>query len=265
MLKEVEAIVRKAARIMLEGSAGGVEQKTGHANFVTEADKRTQDILERELTALLPGSSLYGEEKENRALGPGLTWVVDPIDGTHNFIRGMNHSAVSVALAEGYRLRLGVVYDPFRREMFTARAGKGTRKNGRPVRCADVPFEKGLVLFGTSPYVPALLGRTFRAAEELMRRAADVRRSGSAALDLAYIACGRADVFYEYSLSPWDYAAGKLLVEEAGGVFRLLDADNARLDFTKPAAVFAASPACAGKAAETVERWFREIEEAVGC
>jgi len=265
MLKHVEAIVRKVSRVMLEGGAGGVSQKEGHANFVTEADKRTQDLLERELTALLPGSVLYGEEKENRALGPGLTWVVDPIDGTYNFMRGMNHSAISVALAEDYQLLLGLVFDPFRGEMFTARAGKGTRRNGEPVRCAEVPFGRALALFGTSPYESGLVRPTFRAAEELMRKAADIRRSGSAALDLAYLACGRADIFFEYSLSPWDYAAGKILVAEAGGVFRLLDADNARLDFTKPAAVFAASKACAEQAEEIVSRWFRAGGEVQEC
>lgn len=248
MRTQIAAIMKSAAAIMLNSRPQCITMKEGHANFVTETDRRTQDLLQAALFQLLPGSVLYGEEQENAPLSDGPTWVVDPIDGTLNYIRGLHHSAISVALCENRQLKVAAVYDPYREELFWAQAGRGASLNGQKIACTDTPYERALCFFGTSPYEPALVDATFRTVRTLMAQTADVRRFGSAALDLAYLATGRADIFFEYSLSPWDYAAGKLLAEEAGGVFSLMNLRNDMLDFSKPAAVFAANPACAAQA-----------------
>lgn len=252
MLRQMEGIMKSAAAIMLKSRPDGITSKEGHANFVTEADRRTQDFLQEALFGLLPGSLLFGEEKDNEPLGDSPTWVVDPIDGTLNYIRGLAHSAISVAFCENRQLKLAAVYNPYRDELFTAQAGQGARLNGQRISCADTPYARSLCLFGTSPYRSDLVEATFKTVRRLMTETADVRRFGSAALDLAYLAAGRADIFFEYSLSPWDYAAGKLLVLEAGGVFSLPDLRDDILDFSRPAAVFAANPVCAEQALAAV-------------
>ncbi|HHT08120.1 MAG: inositol monophosphatase family protein [Christensenellales bacterium] len=244
MLHQLENIIKEAAQIMVNKTPEGIITKEGHANFVTEADQATQDFLQEKLLALLPGSVLFGEEKENEPLTNAPTWVVDPIDGTLNYIHGLKHSAVSIALVRDKQVQLACIYNPYRDELFTAQLGKGAWLNGQPIRCSDTPFERALVFYGTSPYNASLVDATFRAVASLMKKTADIRRFGSAVLDLAYIACGRADLFFEYSLSPWDYAAGKLVVTEAGGVFKTLNFTGDALDFSAPAAVFVSNPAC---------------------
>ncbi|MDI9520920.1 MAG: inositol monophosphatase family protein [Bacillota bacterium] len=264
MLTKLETIIKNAAEIMLKMQPKGIVSKEGHANFVTEADKKTQDFLQEELLKLLPGSVMYGEEKENEPLDDKPTWVVDPIDGTLNYIHGIGHSAVAIALAENRQLKLACVYNPYRQELFTAEKGRGAYLNGERISCSDTPYERALTSFGTSPYVPGLVDATFRAVNTLMRETADVRRFGSAILDLANIACGRGDIFFEYSLSPWDYAAGALLIREAGGRFTLLNLPDDRLDFSATAAVFTSNPQCFEKGLEVVERNYREWQKEQG-
>lgn len=262
MLKQLEQIIRQAASIMLQHKPSGILTKEGHANFVTEADRKTQDFLQDRLLRLLPGSVLYGEEKENAPLGDDPTWVVDPIDGTLNYIHGLDHSAISIALSEGKQVTLAMVYNPYRDELFAARAGKGALCNDQRIFCSQTPYERALSFYGTSPYNPLLVDITFSTVALLMKQTADVRRLGSAVLDLAAVACGRADIFFEYSLSPWDYTAGKLLVQEAGGVFRTMNLENHQLDFSGPAAVFAASSVCAQQAYELIESKYRAWQQA---
>jgi myo-inositol-1(or 4)-monophosphatase len=260
MLNAIDAIVRQAATLMMQEKNLSVTQKEGHANFVTQTDKDVQDFLLDKLTALLPDSHFYGEEQENSPLTDHPTWVVDPIDGTHNFIRGLHHSAISVALSAGKRLELAAVYNPYRDEMFLAQAGKGAKLNGHIIKCADTPFEHAVVAFGSSLYSPAMVRSTMDAIERYMLSCADLRRSGSAAIDLSYVACGRYDVFFEYSLSPWDYAAGMLLVKEAGGQVELLNLPGETLNFSKPAAVFSACASCFDQARQIAMAAYANME-----
>lgn len=260
MLNAIDAIIRDASVLMMRDKALSVTQKEGHANFVTQTDKDVQDFLLNKLTALLPGSQFYGEEQENNSLTNKPTWVVDPIDGTHNFIRGLHHSAISVALSVDKRLELAGIYNPYRDEMFLAQAGKGATCNKRPIHCADTNFEHAVVAFGSSLYNPAMVRPTMDALEQYMLSCADLRRSGSAAIDLSYVACGRFDVFFEYSLSPWDYAAGMLLVREAGGQVDLLNLPGEKLNFSKPAAVFSASASCFDQARDIAMAAYRRME-----
>lgn len=143
---------------------------------------------------------------------------MDPIDGTTNFIKDYHVSAISAGLAKDGEKYIGVVYNPYLDEMFTAERGKGAFLNGRPIHVSRNPLSEGIVLFGTAPYYEELSKKSFQMAYAYFKKALDVRRSGSAAIDLCSIAAGRAELYFELRLSPWDFAAGALIVEEAGGV-----------------------------------------------
>ena len=242
MLSQITLLARHCGEIMLRSRDAAVHQKEGHFNFVTDADVAVQSFLQKELSRLLPDARFFAEEKENEPLTDEATFVVDPIDGTLNFMRGRNASAVSIALLEKKRPVLGVVYQPYADEMFTAEAGKGAYLNDRPIFAAQTPFEKAIVSFGTSPYDADLAKRTMTAAQSFLLRAGDLRRSGSAALDLCDVACGRSDVFFELRLRPWDVAAGSLLVTEAGGRYHSLGHETPYYD--GPCGMLACSAVC---------------------
>ena len=177
------------------------------------------------------------EEGGDTATNRGRWFVVDPIDGTTNFIKDCHMSCISVALVEDGLVQLGVVYNPYLDEMFWAVRGTGAYCNGKQLRVSDQPLSNGLVLFGTSPYHEELHEESFRLAYQYFRQALDIRRSGSAALDLCAIAAGRAELFFELELAPWDYAAGSLMIEEAGGIISTMDGEP--LVFDRPCSVLA--------------------------
>lgn len=217
---KIEKIVRECGDIILNADRNeeNVEVKSGHGNFVTKYDTMIQAKLKEKLTALVPGSFFYGEEGDDKDdVTKGYAFVVDPIDGTMNFMRDMHISCISVALLKEGKRYIGVVFNPYLDEMFTAETGKGAYLNGKPIHVSALPLSNGLVLFGTCPYYTELHRKTFDMALGYMAVANDVRRCGSAALDLCTIAAGRAELYFELVLSPWDYAAGSLIVEEAGG------------------------------------------------
>lgn len=242
----LETIIKGASRIMLEQENAKARQKDGHSNFVTEADIAVQEYLREKLLAYLPDSLFFAEEQENTPLTDTPTWMVDPIDGTTNFMRGRRFSAISVALMENKQPVLGLIYNPYTGEMFRAEKGKGATLNGTPIAPAHTPFEHAIVTIGTSPYNPKYAEVSMRAALQFLFQAGDLRRTGSAALELAEVACGRTDVFYEMSLAPWDYAAGCLLVQEAGG--KLIMPFAEKMDYGKTNAILACNPLCLQKA-----------------
>ena len=242
--EDVCRIAREAGSRILRFGEFDVEEKEGHANFVTTVDKAVQEYLHAALPELLPGSVFIGEEQENGSLTDVPTWIIDPVDGTTNLIHNYRHSAVSIALCVHQHPVLGVVYQPYSDEMFVAEANHGATLNGKPIHVAKTPFARALVGFGTSPYNAALAERSMRMALACLTHCADVRRTGSAALDLAYVACGRTDAFFELSLQPWDFAAGALLVTEAGGRFMMPFGDG-QVRFDRPQGALAASEACA--------------------
>lgn len=222
LLEEIIEIVHGCGKIML--SATDIErkmhQKAGKGNFVTDYDSRVQQVLEEKLLALVPGAVFLGEEDQmdQTDISRGYAFIVDPIDGTANFTRGFDMSCISVALALDGKPVLGVIYNPYSGETYHAEKGKGAYRNGEPIHASQRTLEEGLILFGTAPYHQELTKRSFEVAYQYMSRGEDLRRSGSAALDLCAIASGRAEFYFEMRLCPWDYAAGALLVEEAGGL-----------------------------------------------
>lgn len=242
--------IREAGARILHVSQSAVHEKTGHYNYVTETDVAVQEYLRTELTMLIPGCRFFAEEQENERLTDEYTWVVDPIDGTMNFILHRRASCVSVALLKDRAPVLGMVYQPYWDELFTAIRGEGAYLNGRPIRVSDRPFDKAMTAIGTSPYEARLAKATAYCFEQFLTQGGDIRRVGSAAMDCCDVACGRSDIFCELTLSPWDYAAGALLVTEAGGAFMMPYAQT--IDFGKPACILAANPACRDKALEIV-------------
>lgn len=219
MEQSIVEIVKGASALMMEaGGAPAFAEKGSARNIVTRYDVDIQRCLVEELSALAPGSVFVGEES---GLGnpdlSGRFFIVDPIDGTSNFARGAKRSCISVAYGEAGSVKCGVVYDPYLDEVFSATLGSGARVNGKPIRNCDVALEKSIVCFGTCPYDLERADTVFESAKAVFRRCLDLRRTGSAALEICYTAMNRYDVFFEHILYPWDYAAATLVVSEAGG------------------------------------------------
>lgn len=233
LLEQITDVVRACGRIILHADrgAGYVDEKAGHANFVTAYDKKVQQELEKGLLSILPEAVFVGEEEDIHAsVERGYAFIVDPIDGTTNFIKDRHMSAISVAVTLDGRQYMGVVYDPYLDEMYTAIKGQGAYLNRRQIHVSSEPLENGIVLFGTAPYYEELNKRSFEIAYACFQEALDIRRSGSAALDLCSVAAGRAELFFELRLSPWDHAAGGLIVEEAGGRVTRVEGGPTALD-----------------------------------
>ena len=236
-------IAKEAGQFFMRRQLTSVVSKEGHANFVTNIDCMVQEYLEEALLKLLPGSRFIGEEKENQALTEEPTWIVDPLDGTTNMIHDYRMSAVSIALCREKKPVTGVIWQPYTQELFYAEAGAGAFLNGQPIHVSETAFPQALVAVGTSPYYEELEKASLDMAYDFLHQCADLRRSGSAAVDLASLACGRHDIFFEMRLKPWDYAAGSLMVQEAGGEVRMPMAENG-LDYDLTTGILAANPRC---------------------
>ena len=199
-------------------SSLSVEEKEGHANFVTKYDSMVQDVLKKGLYEIMPEAAFFGEEGEHDGFPDNeYVFIVDPIDGTTNFMKDLKLSCIAIALIKKQERVFSLVYNPFTDEMFTAKKGEGAFLNGERIRVSNAPLDKGIVIFGTSPYYEGLPEKAFAKAMEYMDKCIDVRRLGSAELDMCYVACGRAEMYFEPLIQPWDIAAGSLIVEEAGG------------------------------------------------
>ena len=191
----------------------------GPANFVTAADRRAEEILRTELLKARPGYGFLGEEGGlHEGTDKTNTWIVDPLDGTTNFLHGIPHFAISIALQREGKIVAGLVYNPINDEFFTAEHGKGAFLNDRRIRVAARRHLADAVVSCALPHRGrgdlALFRKEIAAVQG---NVAGLRRFGAAALDLAYVAAGRFDVYWERGLSPWDFAAGVILVREAGG------------------------------------------------
>jgi myo-inositol-1(or 4)-monophosphatase len=213
---------RKAART-LKRDFGEVEHLQvslkGPANFVTAADRRAEEILHEELLQARPGYGFHGEEGGRRG-GPDMThtWIVDPLDGTTNFLHGIPHFAISIALQREDTIVAGLIYNPANDDLFTAERGKGAFLNDQRLRVAGRKrLADSIVACGLPHRGRGDLALASRELAVVQEKVAGLRRFGAAALDLAWVAAGRYDVYWERDLAPWDIAAGLILVREAGG------------------------------------------------
>jgi myo-inositol-1(or 4)-monophosphatase len=230
-------LARAAGAVLLEGyGRAHVPERKGRIDLVTEYDRRSERLVIDGIRQRYPGHAILAEESGAHAGGAEdaagkVRWVVDPLDGTTNFTHNYPFFCVSIGAESGGRLAAGAVYDPVRDEMFAAAAGHGATLNGRAIRVSDIARVDDALLVTGFPYdVREHPDRSLPLFGTFLVRAQAIRRDGSAALNLCYLACGRFDGFWELSLSPWDMAAGVLLVREAGGRVTGYDGREFQLD-----------------------------------
>jgi myo-inositol-1(or 4)-monophosphatase len=199
----------------------------GRNDFVTEVDRQTERIIIDTILKVYPQHSILAEESGRFTHDPDYLWVIDPLDGTTNFLHGFPQFAVSIALKFRGQLDQAVVYDPLRQELFTASKGAGAYLNNKRIRVSKIKSLNGALLGTGFPFRDAerleMFIQSFRA---FFPMTAGIRRAGAAALDLAYVACGRLDGFWEFGLNEWDVAAGSLLILEAGGNVGIIKRNN---------------------------------------
>lgn len=220
LINPVKDILINAGNLMLQYQDRDMQiEKKSADNYVTETDVAVQKFIVGHLRHLTSEYAYVTEEGKASLFDYSRpTWILDPIDGTTNFMRHYRHSAISLALCHEEQINLAFIYNPYNNEMFWAADGQGSYLNGSKIAVSGHEDLKDcLIGFGTTPYAREQAHRTFVIAEKVFQQSLEIRRSGSAALDLAYIACGRLDGFFEFQLQPWDYAAGILLLREAGG------------------------------------------------
>ncbi len=249
MITAMQAIL-KAGDLLRKGfgTACSITSKSGNHNLVTQFDQESEECIFTLISKQFPSHGFMGEEQGHRKTGE-ISWIVDPLDGTVNFAHGIPIFCISIAAVLNQEVILGCVYQPITQELFWAQKGKGAYLNGARLRVSD-QSSLACAFAGTGfPYDADLNPmHCLEAFSEIIRRGIPVRRLGSAAIDLAYMAAGRFDVFWEVLLQPWDFAAGALLVAEAGG--RVTHYDGGALNFFNPSPILA-----------TNTRLHREVQE----
>ena len=251
-------IASRAGELIRERRAHHVEvqaTKSSDVDVVTAVDHDAETLIQELLGQLRPGDGFVGEEGGKTDSSTGVSWVADPIDGTVNFLYGIPHYAVSIAAVEGqpvpgaWDLQAAVVMNPATGELFSAAKGNGAFRGTTPI-CVAEPVDLSQTLWLTGfAYAAEYRAEQGRLAKELLPQVRDIRRMGTASLDLAAIACGRGNIYFERTLSPWDHAAGELLVTEAGGAVRGFEDSPAGRE-----AIFAGHPEMVQRFQELVEK-----------
>ncbi|SEL43370.1 myo-inositol-1(or 4)-monophosphatase [Butyrivibrio sp. ob235] len=236
MIEKIKNIARRAGDIMKKAERPKIMEKAGHANFCTETDEKIQAFLIEKLQEVLPEAQFLGEEDGqdvfSSKMEKGYCFVLDPIDGTSNFIYEYRPSVVSIGLLKDGKPHMAVIYNPFDDMMFSAQAGQGAYMNGERIMSTEAPLSDSLVVFGTAPYYAGLQERTFEIAKKILPLCVDLRRSGTAAWDMCCVALGRCALYFEMRVQLWDYAAAALIAQEAGCT--ITDIDGKPLEFRGP-------------------------------
>ncbi len=233
-------IAREAGALLRDFYERGVTMEyKGDVDLVTEADRSSEALIKQRLAAAFPNHGIYGEEGTRERLAAEYRWYVDPLDGTTNFahgfpafcvVLGCEHRPPGLAADQDGEMVAGVIYDPLRNEIFEAERGQGTWLNNRRVHASKTKsLQESLTATGF-PSQKRHENPNIHFYQQMTLRSHGVRRAGSAALDLAYVACGRLDGFWEFKLNPWDTSAGSLMVEESGGTMTRFDGSKFRLD-----------------------------------
>ena len=232
ILEKIENLMREASKIFFELDPKNNFEMKGRNDFVTEVDFEVQEFLEKNLLNLIEGSNLLAEEKDKSKEDlKEYTWVLDPVDGTTNLVHGFDHSVISLALLEKSEIVLGAIYDPFRDEFFSAIKDEGAKLNGKEIKVScDKNFCDTLIGAGTGGGRLNRDDETFDILRFIFDNTNGFRRIGSAALEMCYAACGRYDAFIDDALNLWDYAAGSLIVREAGGIVINMHGDEVRCE-----------------------------------
>ncbi len=257
LTENVGAVTREVGAFILAEAKRFTPDKIefkGLNDLVSYVDKTAERMLVGQLSTILPAAGFITEEGTTQKTGAEYNWIIDPLDGTTNFIHGIPTFAISVALQKGQELVSGVVYEVNRSELFCAWAGGGAFLNNEPIRVTGAQNISSTLLATGFPYYDfARQEQYLQAFSELMRSCHGLRRIGSAAVDLAYVAAGRFDGFFEYNLNAWDVAAGALIVQEAGG--KVLDFSGGN-QFIAERELIAGSPVIADQLLGVLKRHF---------
>ena len=237
-LEQIAAVVREAAGLMVR-SGFEVHDKGSRENLVTSSDIAVQHFLTERLGELLPGSGFLCEEEDLADVGHRDVWIIDPIDGTANYARGNENCCISVALVRGGILTAGVVYSPWRDELYCAEKGAGAFCNGKPIHVSGRSYEDGILFTAMSTYRKEFARPCSDIIFDIFMDCNDFRRSGSAAVELCLMAAGQAELYFEMRLMPWDYAAASVILEEAGGAICSFDGKSPSL--SQPSLIIAAN------------------------
>jgi myo-inositol-1(or 4)-monophosphatase len=220
-------LAREAGELIVARRQGHIEvaaTKSSVVDVVTAVDREAEELIHRRLGELRPEDGFLGEEGQERESRSGITWVVDPIDGTVNFLYNFPHYAVSIAAVSGeavpgsWQVEAGVIFNPVSGELFHAARGEGSFLGDQKLTIGSPPQLSSALLATGFAYSAAVRREQSRVMASLLSEVRDIRRGGTSSLDLAYVAAGRVDVYFERTLMPWDHAAGELIVTEAGGV-----------------------------------------------
>ena len=215
-IQEIIELVKKTKKFILNREMVLDVKERGIADYVTQVDITVQNFLKEELFILAPDIRFLGEETGLQNMNADSFWILNPVDRTTNLMHDYQHSVVSLALCQQDEIVMGIVYDPFREDIFYAMKGKGSFLNGQPIHVSNVgKLSDTMIGIGTAKR--ELADENFARFRRVFGQCQDIRRIGSAALELAYTACGRQGGYFEIYLNPWDYAAGMLLIQEAGG------------------------------------------------
>lgn len=239
-LEQIAAVVREAAGLMVR-SGFEVHDKGTRENLVTSSDIAVQHFLTERLAALLPGSGFLCEEEDLADTRHEDVWIIDPIDGTANYARSNENCCISVALVRGGVPTAGVVYSPWRNELYCAEKGGGAFCNGKPIHVSGRSFEDGILFTAMSTYRKEFARTCSDIIYDLFMDCNDFRRFGSAAVELCLMAAGLAELYFEMRLMPWDYAAAALILVEAGGT--LCSFDGKAPSLSRPSLIVAANTA----------------------
>ena len=222
--QNMEEIVREAAALMTRDFT--VASKGTIANQVTSNDVAVENFLKENLQKLIPDSGFIAEESDHAGTDAPYTWIIDPIDGTANYVRDLASSGISVGLYKNMQPFIGVVYNPYRNELFSARKGAGAFCNGRPIHVSDRDFAHSCFCTSLSCYHKEQAHACATILEKVFAQSDDFRRFGAAVIEMTALAAGRVELYFEMSLAPWDHAASRVIIEEAGGCVANVYADG---------------------------------------
>ena len=240
--KRIEKLIKKCGKIMLKANFDDlqVKQKQGCNNIATFYDIKIENYIRFQLKKIMPNASFIGEETEiEQNANSEYKFIVDPIDGTSNFARNNKMSAISIALLKNDTPILAFCYNPFAKELYKAKKGEGAFLNNKKICVSNKKLADGIAICGSSYYYEELKEISQKTQQNFILSAGDYRRFGSSVIELCKIASGSAEVFYEYRLMPWDYAAASLIVQEAGG--KITDMKGNKIQFEKPTSILASN------------------------
>lgn len=242
MLETASEAARTGGRILQDWRSEFSVSEKSRANLVTEADFASQQAIYETLKGAFPEHGFLGEEGLSEAgADPDYRWIIDPLDGTGNYVHGFPYYCVSIGLEYQGRMVVGAIYDPTREELFSAVEGAGAWRDHQRIRVSETDQLRDAMCVASLPNAADPANAAFRRFVNVLPEAQSLQRFGSAAMNLAYVACGALDAFWSTTLYPWDIAAGVIIVQEAGGVVTQLD--GTRLDIEKAEILTTATPA----------------------